>query len=219
MEEPLPTEESASAARIVSAVDFQGPAGRIEALWSDPATGEPAAVIGHPHPAYGGSMHSKVVHTIYRVLDQAGHPTLRFNFRGVGRSQGEYSGWNGETGDFAAAAAYARERTGRRELWAAGFSFGSWIGLQWALGDADVKRFIALGLPVGNHQFDFLDRLPWPLAIVQGERDQYGGPEALRAMIETWKRLGPVTHRVVKGADHFFTGKLAELAQALQEIL
>ena len=219
MEDPLPTEESASAARIVSAADIQGPAGRIESLWSDPATGEAAAVIGHPHPAYGGSMHSKVVHTIYRVLDRAGHPTLRFNFRGVGRSQGEYAGGNGETGDFAAAAAYARARTGRRELWAAGFSFGSWIGLQWALEDPDVKRFIALGLPVDNHQFGFLDRLPWPLAIVQGERDQYGGLENLRAAIDHWQRLGPVRHRVVKGADHFFTGKLAELQQALEEIL
>jgi alpha/beta superfamily hydrolase len=219
MEEPLPIQESGPAARSVRAVDIPGPAGRIEALWSDPGTGAPAAVIGHPHPAYGGSMHSKVVHTVYRVLDQAGHPTLRFNFRGVGRSQGEYSGWNGETGDFAAAAAFARDRTGTKELWAAGFSFGSWVGLQWALTDPDVARFIALGVPVENHAFQFLDRLPWPLAIVQGERDQYGGLATLETYIEKWKRLGPVNHRIVKGADHFFTGKLAELEQALKEIL
>src|SRR5207244_653020 len=152
--------------------------------------------------------HSKVVHTVYRVLDQAGHPTVRFNFRGVGRSQGQYSGWNEETADFAAVAAYARERTGRKELWAAGFSFGAWVGLQWALTDPDIARFIALGLPVENHAFDFLDRLPWPLAIVQGERDPYGGPETLERYVEPWKRLGPVTVRIVKGADHFFTGKL-----------
>jgi uncharacterized protein len=212
-------EESVPAARIVSAVDFTGPKGRIEGLWSDPGTGLPAAVIGHPHPAYGGSMHSKVVHTVYRVLDQAGHPTIRFNFRGVGRSQGVFSGWNRETGDFAAAAAFARERTGVRELWGAGFSFGSWIGLQWGLEDPLVQRFLAMGLPVENHAFDFLDRLPWPLAIVQGERDQYGHPETLLTYIEKWKRLGPVTHRIVKGADHFFTGKLAELEQALKEVL
>ena len=212
-------EESVPAARTVRAVDIQGPAGRIEALWSDPGTGAPAAIIGHPHPAYGGSMHSKVVHTVYRVLDQAGHPTLRFNFRGVGRSQGEYSGWNQETGDFAAAAAFARERTGNARLWGAGFSFGAWVGLQWALADPGVERFIALGVPVENHAFDFLDRLPWPLAIVQGERDQYGGPETLQGYLETWKLLGPVTHRSVKGSDHFFTGKLAELEQALKEVV
>ncbi len=212
-------EESLPAARTVSAVDIAGPTGRIEALWSDPGTGSPAAVIGHPHPAHGGSMHSKVVHTVYRVLEAAGHPTLRFNFRGVGRSEGQYSGWNEEVGDFAAAAAFARERTGRKPLWAAGFSFGSWIGLQWALGDPGVERFVALGVPVENHAFDFLDRVPWPLAIVQGERDQYGGPEALERSVEGWRRYGPVTLKMVKGADHFFTGKIPELKQALEEIL
>jgi alpha/beta superfamily hydrolase len=212
-------EPSQSSARAVSAVDIGGPQGRIEGLWSDPGVGKPAAVIGHPHPAYGGSMHSKVVHTVYRVLDAAGHPTLRFNFRGVGRSQGQYSGWNEEVGDFAAAAAFARERTGRKALWAAGFSFGSWVGLQWALTDTGVERFLALGVPVENHEFDFLDRLPWPLTIVQGERDQYGRPETLEAAVSSWRRFGPVTVKFVKGADHFFTDKLAELQQALEEIL
>ena len=212
-------EPSPTSARTVRSVDFQGPAGRIEGLWCDPGTGLPAAVIAHPHPAYGGSMHSKVVHTVYRVLNERGHPTLRFNFRGVGRSQGQYSGWNQEQDDFAAAAAYAREQTGRPKLWASGFSFGSWIGLQWALLDPGVERFIALGVPVENHAFDFFDRLPWPLGIVQGEKDQYGHPETLETYIERWKRLGPVTHRIVKGADHFFTGKLTELEQALREIL
>ena len=210
---------SRSTTRTVSAVDIAGPAGRIEGLWADPGAGLPAAVIAHPHPAHGGSMHSKVVHTVYRVLDAAGHPTLRFNFRGIGKSEGQYSGWNEEVGDFAAAAAFARERTGRKELWAAGFSFGSWIGLQWALDDSSVERFIALGIPVENHAFDFLSRLPWRLAIVQGERDQYGSPETLERYVEQWKRSGSVTVKIVKGADHFFTGKLAELKLALEEIL
>jgi alpha/beta superfamily hydrolase len=164
-------------------------------------------------------MHSKVVHAVYRTLDAAGHPTLRFNFRGVGRSQGDFSGWNEEMGDFAAAAALARERTGKKELWGAGFSFGSWIGLQWALADPAVQRFVALGVPVENHSFQFLDRVPWPLAIVQGEQDKYGGPEKLASFVEQWGRLGPVTLKIVKGADHFFTGKIAELSQALEEIL
>jgi len=203
----------------VTAVDCPGPSGRIEGLWSDPGTGLPAAVIGHPHPAHGGSMHSKVVHSVYRVLDAAGHPTLRFNFRGVGRSEGTFSGWNEEVGDFAAAAAFAREPSGRKELWGAGFSFGSWIGLQWALTDPGVERFIALGLPVENHAFDFLNRIPWPLAIVQGEHDRYGSAETLARYVQEWQKLGPVRLRIVKGADHFFTGKLAELQQALEEVL
>ncbi len=164
-------------------------------------------------------MRSKVVHTIFRLLDRAGHPTLRFNFRGVGRSHGAYSGWNDEVTDIAAAAAYARERTQSRRLWGAGFSFGAWTGLQWAMEDREVERFLAVGLPVDTHAFEFLDRSPCPLAIVQGEHDQYGslaGVEALRKRLES---TGPVVVRVVHGADHFFTGKLEELAEAIEEIL
>src|SRR5262245_60364854 len=132
--------------RRVEPVLFPGPEGALEGLWGDGlgasgaaaaaggagVSGRPAAVICHPHPAHRGSMHSKVVHTVYRVLEERGHPTLRFNFRGVGQSAGAYSGWDGEIGDVAAAAAYARKRTGARPLWVAGFSFGSWMGLNFA---------------------------------------------------------------------------------------
>src|SRR5262245_5295115 len=140
--------------RRVEPVLFAGPEGDLEGLWSDgPPSGEaaagPVAVICHPHPAHHGSMHSKVVHTVYRVLADRGHPTLRFNFRGVGKSQGTYSGWDGEIGDLEAAAAYARERAGGagggRAMWVAGFSFGSWIGLNFALRDPDVVTMIGLG--------------------------------------------------------------------------
>ena len=91
-------------------------------------------------------MHSKVVYTVYKVLNGAGHPTLRFNFRGVGMSEGRYSGGDGEVGDAAAAAAYARARTGVAALWLAGFSFGSWVGAKWAVQDDHLERFIALGI-------------------------------------------------------------------------
>jgi len=164
-------------------------------------------------------MHSKVVHTVYRVLSERGHPTIRFNFRGVGTSEGAYSGWSEETGDVAAAAAFAREKTGKRPLWAAGFSFGAWIALQWALGDDAVERCLALGLPVGEHAFDFLTRLPWPLAVIQGERDRYGSSaqiEALRSRVSPSERF---TVRTVPDADHFFTGKLDALQKALEEIV
>src|SRR5512140_442277 len=103
--------------RKVESVRFSGPVGVLEGLWTDGAG--PAAIICHPHPAHHGSMHSKVVHTVYRVLEGRGHPTLRFNFRGVGASEGAYSGWDGEIGDLEAAAVYARGRTGSRPLWIA----------------------------------------------------------------------------------------------------
>ena len=209
-------------ARRVQPVTCPGPEGGLEALWSDPGRGLPAAVISHPHPAHGGSMHSKVVHTVYRVLEEAGHPTLRFNFRGVGRSDGAYSGWDGEVGDVAAAAAFARERTGIQTLWLAGFSFGSWVSAKFALTDDHIERFLGLGMPVTTNidgrTFDFLDRAPAPMLIVQGSRDRYGSSDGVLALAERLRAAGgQVDVRVVEGADHFFTGHLTQLADALRD--
>ena len=212
--------------RILKPVHFQGPEGRLEGLWSDPGGGLAPAVICHPHPAHGGSMHSKVVHTVYRVLSRAGHPSIRFNFRGVGASQGEFSGWDGEVGDVAAAAAFARAETGMTPVWLAGFSFGSWVGSRWALGEpaGNVERMILLGMPVDRNvddrAFDHLeaaDRLPGPLLIVQGENDQYGSPASVIALRDRLAARGLVEARIVPGADHFFTGKLHQLEAALTE--
>ncbi|HET9251774.1 MAG TPA: alpha/beta fold hydrolase [Candidatus Eisenbacteria bacterium] len=211
--------------RRVQQVTFPGPEGGLEGLWSDPGRGLPPAVICHPHPAHKGSMHSKVVHTVYRVLEEAGHATLRFNFRGVGRSEGSYSGWDGEVGDVAAAAAFARERTGIRPLWLAGFSFGSWVGAKFALADGQCERFLALGVPVTTNidgrTFEFLDRPPAPMLIVQGSKDQYGSREGVLALAERLRAAGgpdrPVEVRFVENADHFFTGHLTQLAGALRD--
>jgi alpha/beta superfamily hydrolase len=208
--------------RRVESVLFPGPEGVLEGLWSEGAEGgsRPAAVVCHPHPAHHGSMHSKVVHTVYRVLEDGGHPTLRFNFRGVGKSEGAYSGSDGEVGDLAAAAAYARERSGRSEIWVAGFSFGSWIGLQYSLNDPNVRQVIGLGLPVTKNidgrTFSFLDRLPWPLLLVQGDRDQYGAAGDIEALRERLARAGRVVLRIVPDSDHFFTGRIEALREALR---
>lgn len=209
-------------ARRVQPVTCPGPEGGLEALWSDPGQGLPAAVISHPHPAHGGSMHSKVVHTVYRVLEEAGHPTLRYNFRGVGRSDGAYSGWDGEVGDVAAAAAFARERTGIQSLWLAGFSFGSWVSAKFALADDHIERFLGLGMPVTTNidgrTFEFLDRAPAPMLIVQGSRDRYGSSDGVLALAERLRAAGgQVDVRFVDGADHFFTGHLSQLAGALRD--
>lgn len=202
--------------RDSSSVTVPGPAGDLEGLWVDPATGLAPVVICHPHPAHGGSMHSRVVHTIHQVLNDAGHPTLRFNFRGVGRSQGYYSGRNDEITDLAAAALFARGRTGRVAIWVAGFSFGAWIALQWAIQDREVERIIALGLSVDTYSFDFLETPPAPLLVVQGDRDQHGSLGAVQALAARLRSHGPVDLRVVSQADHFFTGRFAELADVLR---
>jgi len=223
--------------RRVESVLFPGPEGVVEGLWSDglerpaapsgggapgsPDLALPAAVLCHPHPAHHGSMHSKVVHTVFRSLEAGGHPTLRFNFRGVGKSAGSYSGWYGEVDDLAAAVSYARKRTGRSRLWVAGFSFGSWIALTYALRDPDVSQVIGLGLPVtaniDGRTFDFLDRLPWPLLLVQGDHDRYGSEADITALRDRLAALGRVTLRIVPRADHFFTGRIEGLRHALDD--
>ena len=213
-------------ARTLKPIHFPGPEGRLEGLWSDPGGGLAPAVLCHPHPAHGGSMHSKVVHTVYRVLNQAGHPSIRFNFRGVGASEGSFSGWDGEVGDVAAAAAFARAETGKTPVWLAGFSFGSWVGSKWALGEPDgaIERMILLGVPVDRNvddrvfdHFDAVARLPAPLLIVQGENDKYGGVAGVTALHDRLATRGSVEVRIVPGADHFFTGKLHQLQAALSE--
>jgi alpha/beta superfamily hydrolase len=208
-------------ARKVESILFSGPEGALEGLWSDGGARGAPAVICHPHPAHRGSMHSKVVHTVYRVLEDRGHPTLRFNFRGVGKSEGTYSGWDGEIGDLEAAAAYARGRTGGRVLWIAGFSFGSWIGLNFALRDPNVAMMIGLGLPAGGNvdgrQFAFLDRVPWPLLMVQGDHDRYGSVADITALRDRLAGLGRVELRLVPHADHFFTGRIEALRGALND--
>jgi hypothetical protein len=197
-------------------VTLPGPAGDLEAVWSEGRPGLAAAVVCHPHPAHGGTMNNRVVHTVHRVLSAAGHPTLRFNFRGAGRSQGRYSGGNDEIGDLAAAGRFARERAGGAGLWLAGFSFGAWIALQWAAKDRAVERIAVLGLATGTLSFDFLKAPPAPLLIVQGDHDHYGSLGSVQALAARLGLHGPVNLRVVSRADHFFTGRLTELAHVLR---
>ena len=136
-------------------------------------------------------------------------------------SEGRYSGGDGEVGDVAAAAAYARTSTGLATLWLAGFSFGSWVGAKWALQDDHLERFIALGMPVtvniDGRTFDFLTRPPAPMLIVQGDHDEYGSREDVLALASRLRPHGPVEVRFVADADHFFTGRLNELAAALRD--
>jgi alpha/beta superfamily hydrolase len=192
------------AARIVSAVQIPGPVGPLEGLWADPGQGLPAAVICHPHPAHGGSMHSKVVHTVHRVLDQAGHPTLRFNFRGVGTSGGAYSGGDGGSGLGRPAS------RGRRRAWSRSGSRDSRSDrtlARWALGDGHraVHRARHAGEQnIDGRTFDFLDRPPAPMLIVQGDHDQYGSVADIQALVARLKSEA-VSGWFVTDADHFFT--------------
>lgn len=174
---------------------------------------EMAAVVCHPHPQFGGTMHNKVVFRIAAALVEHGIPALRFNFRGVGRSTGEFDAGQGEADDIRAALDALDARFPDLPLLLAGFSFGSWVGMPVGCADPRVTHLVGVGVPVSLLHTDDLAGCDKPKLIVQGERDQYGP----RAALEDWFARLPEPKRlaIVPDADHFFTQQQSELAAAL----
>ena len=195
-------------------LSFQGPAGKLEGLWkeaSGPALG--SAVFAHPHPLHGGTLHNKVVSRASQALASAGYGTLRFNFRGVGQSQGSYDGGRGETDEFRAALDEA-ERRGGLPIVAGGFSFGSSAALRAIAGDGRVRALIAAGLPLAVEGTAGLSRPGVPALFVAGERDTLGPPALLEDFVGD---AGKIV--VIPGADHFFEGKLRQFEDAIARFL
>lgn len=193
---------------------FTGPAGALEGLWKEAAGARRgAAVVGHPHPLHGGTMHNKVVYRAAQALTSAGFATLRFNFRGVGLSEGRYDAGRGETDDYRAALDEA-ERDGGLPVVAAGFSFGAAMCLKAIAGDRRVVAAIVLGLPVATESGRLIPRPAVPALYVVGERDTFGPPEELARFV-----AGAGALVVVPGADHFFEGRLEAVGGAIGEFL
>jgi len=198
---------------------IDGPAGRLEALLNSAADNAThAALVCHPHPVYGGTMHNKVVFHAMKALNSFGFPVLRFNFRGFGLSDGEHSHGEGEAEDVRAALDWL-EREFPLPLIFAGFSFGAAVGLRVACPDDRVKAVIGLGLPVQPvddrvYNLDFLQSCAKPKLFVSGSRDQYGP----RARIEALVRSLPEPKKlvIVDSADHFFEGRLREMRDAVE---
>jgi len=193
--------------------------GYLEALLKEPAAPERAAVVCHPHPKGGGTMNNNVVYRMARALEARRAAVLRFNFRGVGRSTGTYGDGQGEVGDARAALDFMAARFPKLPLWMAGFSFGSRVGIEAALGDARVSKLLGVGMAVRMFDLSFLEgtRGGRPLAIVQADQDEYGDRaeiEAFTARLDQPKRLW-----IVDGATHLFPGKLDELEAAVTDAL
>jgi len=199
-----------------------GPAGRLEALmWSTPVRdngGPPplAAIVCHPHPLFGGTMHNKVVYQAAKTLHAFVLPVLRFNFRGVGSSEGTHDKGLGEYDDVRAALDFLAAEYPDVPLLLAGFSFGSWVGLRAGCADPRVTDLIGLGLPVGDlggRGFSYLDTCGKLKLLVSGEFDQYGPPDQLKALVARFSAAvkEQTTVAIVRGGDHFFTGHLEEL--------
>ena len=201
--------------RKLESLFLEGPAGRLEALLEEPEDGEPreVALVCHPHPQHGGTMHNKVVYRIARGLRSAGAVVLRFNYRGVNLSEGEYAHGEGELEDARAALAYLRGRYPGLPFTLAGFSFGSRIVLRLGCEGIGARRVIAVGFPTTYKDRTFLEGCAVPRVFIQSTRDQYGSVSELEPLVASLS--GPKKLILVEAADHFFAGALDELEREI----
>jgi uncharacterized protein len=194
---------------------LSGPAGKLEALlWTVPNPSPPmAAVVCHPHPLFGGTMHNKVVYQTAKALHRRGLAVLRFNFRGAGSSEGTHDRGEGEQEDVRAALDYLAAEFPSAEILLAGFSFGSRVGLRVGCVDQRVAEVIGLGIPVDDADLSFLRECTKPKLFIQGGYDQFGSRAKVEALLDTLPE--PKRLVVINGADHFFTGQLDKVAGAI----
>jgi len=191
--------------------------GQLEAIFKEPRQDPPkgVALVLHPHPLGGGTMHNKVVFRAAAALNDAGLTTLRINFRGVGRSTGEHDEGRGEQDDARAGLDYLSQSYPALRILLCGFSFGARVGLDVGIKDPRVACLIGIGTPLEMYDFSFLTACRKPLLLVHGEHDEYGGVERLRELVADLEKSVPVKLVVVPGAGHFFEGHLDELKRAI----
>lgn len=196
---------------------LQGPAGRIEALLQERDSHDHGvtAVVCHPHPLYGGTLHNKVAHRVASALFGMGVAVLRFNFRGVGASEGAFDRGEGELEDARAALGFLRERYPSARRWIAGFSFGSWVASRLAAGETDAEQLLLVAPPVHTQTFEEMRTSRVPKLVIQGTADDICKPENLERVFPQW--ADPKHLIRVPGASHFFDKQLAELAEAILE--
>lgn len=204
-------------------VFFNGPAGRIEGQYvRSPDPKAPVALVLHPHPLYGGTMNNKVVYNVYKTLFQNGFTVLRINFRGVGRSMGEYDEGIGEMTDAATALDWLQVNHQLSNVnLIAGFSFGAWIAMQLIMRRPEITNFIAVSPPVNTYDFSFLSPCPIPGLIVQGDKDSVVSEDAVHELVQRLSKQKniKVDYRMIAGADHFFRDTINVLNQEVGDYL
>jgi alpha/beta superfamily hydrolase len=204
-------------------VIFPGPEGRIEARYHHNKTSNaPIAIILHPHPADGGTMNNKVVFNLFRTFVDQGFNTLRFNFRGVGRSEGRFDHGEGELSDAAAALDWLQaQNPNANSCWVAGFSFGAWIGMQLLMRRPEIGGFISISPPTNLYDFNFLAPCPVSGMILQGENDTIVTHDSVSKLVDKLNNQKGISidYRIVKKAGHFFDQQLEELGVHVLEYL
>lgn len=191
--------------------DFiSGPAGRLQTLYRESDSGHPAVLVCHPHPQYGGTMHNKVTYRIAKAFSDKGHPVLRFNFRGVELSEGEWDDGVGESEDARACLDWLAQR--HATIWLAGFSFGAYAGLKAATQDERVERLFAVAPALSLYDFFFFDSERRPLTVVHGSEDEI----VPYAQVQRWAMARTnVRLYAIEGAGHFFPKHMSEMLAAL----
>ena len=204
-------------------VIFTGPAGRIEGRYH-PARQKnaPIGIVLHPHPQFGGTMNHPIIYQLYYAFVHRGFSALRFNFRGVGRSQGAFDHGQGELSDAAAALDWVQTiNPEAKSCWIAGFSFGAWIGMQLLMRRPEIASFISVAPPANMYDFGFLAPCPSSGLVVHGDRDEIVPKEAVQKLVA--KLSSPrditITHKVIPGATHYFYNHLPELERTVEAYL
>lgn len=204
-------------------VILNGPSGRIEGRYHhSKISGAPIAIVLHPHPQHGGTMNNKVVYTLYRSFVERGFNVLRFNFRGVGKSEGVYDNGEGELSDAAAALDWLQSHNpNTKGCWISGFSFGSWIGMQLLMRRPEVDGFVMVSPPANLYDFSFLAPCPVSGMMIQGNQDNivhHEAVEKLSAKLSTQRGIA-IDYRLLDGADHFFNQQLDHVSTCVHDYL
>ncbi len=189
-------------------VIFNGPDGRIEGRYHhSKRPNAPVALLLHPHPQHGGTMNNKVVYSLYQIFRRRGFSTLRFNFRGVGRSEGYFDNGPGEMSDAASALDWMQTHNANASAcWIGGFSFGAWIGMQLMMRRPEISGFISVSPPAEEHDFSFLAPCPSSGMILHGDQDRVvplASVDKLAKKVSSQKNI-TIDYRVIEGGDHFF---------------
>lgn len=196
-------------------VIFNGPEGRLEGRYHhSKISNAPAAILLHPHPQHGGTMNNKVVYSLYQSFVKRGFSTLRFNFRGVGRSQGVFDSGQGELSDAASALDWMQTyNPNAQTCWIAGFSFGAWISMQLMMRRPEISGFISIAPPANIHDFSFLAPCPASGLILHGDKDNIVPISSVDKFSQKLQKQNTIEidYRVIKGCDHFFQGHLDEM--------
>lgn len=207
----------------MSEILINGPAGRIECRYlPSKVSNAPVAIVLHPHPEHGGTMNNKVTYSLFRSFADSGFSTLRFNFRGVGRSEGKYDHGEGELSDAAACLDWLQTQNPEpSQCWVAGFSFGAWIAMQLLMRRPELDNFVAVAPPANKYDFSFLAPCPVSGLILQGTNDDIVPKEASSKLASklSQQRGLHIDYRLVPGADHFFENKLRDMTQHVNEYI